>query len=91
MSKQTTPRRASRRAAPHCSHLLGTAMRTIDGQHIIVYVTDWAKASAYKQIDKYNFCPKCGRSVNDNARGESLPPNTPEAKYLEEQHHDRQD
>jgi hypothetical protein len=47
-TSSTTKARASRRAEPHCSHLLGTAMRTIDGQHIIVYVTDWAKASAYK-------------------------------------------
>jgi ribosomal protein S27AE len=65
-TESKTKARASRRAAPRCSHLLGTAMRTIDDQHIIVYVTDWNKAASYKVTDRFNYCPKCGARVNAN-------------------------
>jgi len=68
--KKQKPSRASRRAAPLCSHLLGAAMRTIDGLHIIVYVTDWQKTAAHDVTDRFNFCPKCGQRVNANAQGQ---------------------
>jgi len=58
-------RRVQRRAQVACSHLLGTALRTVDGQHIIVYVTDWGKAASWKQTDRYNYCPKCGQRVKE--------------------------
>jgi len=70
MKKTKEPQRASRRTAPHCSHLLGTVMRTVGGQHIIVYVTDWEKAASYKVTDRFNYCPKCGKLVNANEKVE---------------------